>query len=138
VSFGFYILGYLIVIGGLTYVAALMHARWIVAGAIVLAGLGIVTGRQGHTPEGLMKAPFRTGLIETNHPDRTEDHEQASRDRSSQDRAAHAIASFSGSMPFVYLHVAWFRSIPLQLIDHGCIARSDLPLHARDRSRRTA
>ena len=45
-SFGLYILGYLIVIGGLTYGATLMHAptRWIVVGAIVLAGLGIVTG----------------------------------------------------------------------------------------------
>jgi hypothetical protein len=46
VSFGIYIIGYLIVIGGLTYGAALMHvpAHWIVAGAIVMAGLGIVTG----------------------------------------------------------------------------------------------
>ena len=45
-SFGLYIIGYLIVIGGLTYGAALMHvpAHWIVAGAIVMAGLGIVTG----------------------------------------------------------------------------------------------
>jgi hypothetical protein len=46
VSFGLYIIGYLIVIGGLTYGAALMHvpAHWIVVGAIVMAGLGIVTG----------------------------------------------------------------------------------------------
>ena len=45
-SFGLYVLGYLIVIGGLTYGATLMHvpARWIVVGAIVLVGLGIVTG----------------------------------------------------------------------------------------------
>jgi hypothetical protein len=45
-SFGLYVIGYLIVIGGLTYGATLMHvpAHWIVAGAIVLAGLGIVTG----------------------------------------------------------------------------------------------
>ena len=45
-SFGLYVVGYLIVIGGLTYGATLMHVptRWIVAGAIVLAGLGIVTG----------------------------------------------------------------------------------------------
>jgi hypothetical protein len=44
VSFGLYVLGYLIVIGGLTYAATLMHVptRWIVAGAIVLAGLGIL------------------------------------------------------------------------------------------------
>jgi hypothetical protein len=46
VSFALYIIGYLIVIGGLTYGAVLMHvpAHWIVVGAIVMAGLGIVTG----------------------------------------------------------------------------------------------
>ena len=45
-SFGIYILGYLVLIGGLAYGAALMHvpARWIVMAAIVLAGLGIVSG----------------------------------------------------------------------------------------------
>ncbi|MCX6633357.1 MAG: hypothetical protein NTW28_37655 [Candidatus Solibacter sp.] len=45
-SFGLYLLGYLIFVGGLTYGATLMHvpAHWIVAGAIALAGLGIVTG----------------------------------------------------------------------------------------------
>ena len=45
-SFGIYVVGYLVVIGGLTYGATLMHvpAHWIVAGAIVLIGLGIVTG----------------------------------------------------------------------------------------------
>jgi uncharacterized membrane protein len=55
-SFGIYVVGYLVVIGGLTYGATLMHvpAHWIVAGAIVLVGLGIVTGvkntRQKDTP----------------------------------------------------------------------------------------
>lgn len=45
-SFGLYIIGYLILIGGLTYGAVLMHvpARWITVGAIVLAGIGIVSG----------------------------------------------------------------------------------------------
>lgn len=45
-SFGIYVLGYLIVIGGLAYGATLMHVptRWIVVGAVVLSGLGIVTG----------------------------------------------------------------------------------------------
>ncbi len=45
-SFGLYVLGYLIVIGGLSYGATLMHVptRWIVVSAVVLAGLGIVTG----------------------------------------------------------------------------------------------
>lgn len=45
-SFGLYVLGYLVFIGGLIYGAVLMHVptQWIVVGAIVLAGLGIVTG----------------------------------------------------------------------------------------------
>ena len=45
-SFALYILGYLIVIGGLIYGATLMHVptHWIVVGAVVLAGLGILTG----------------------------------------------------------------------------------------------
>jgi hypothetical protein len=45
-SFGIYIVGYLILIGGLTYGATLLHVppRWIAVGAIVLAGLGILTG----------------------------------------------------------------------------------------------
>jgi hypothetical protein len=45
-SFGIYIIGYLILIGGLVYGATLMHVptRWIVVGAIVMAGLGIVSG----------------------------------------------------------------------------------------------
>ena len=45
-SFGIYIAGYLIVIGGLIYGAVLMNvpAHWIATGAIVLAGLGIVSG----------------------------------------------------------------------------------------------
>lgn len=45
-SFKIYSIGFLLVTGGLTYGAYLMHipARWIVAGAIVLLGLGILTG----------------------------------------------------------------------------------------------
>jgi hypothetical protein len=47
-SFGIYIIGYLIVIGGLAYAAVLMHAptHWIVAGAIVLTGIALVSGVQ--------------------------------------------------------------------------------------------
>ena len=47
-SFGLYALGFLIVIGGLIYGAHLMHvpAHWIAVGAIVLLGIGIVTGVQ--------------------------------------------------------------------------------------------
>lgn len=45
-SFGIYILGYLVVICGIAYGATLMHVpiHWIVVGAVVLAGLGILTG----------------------------------------------------------------------------------------------
>ncbi|HXM95489.1 MAG TPA: hypothetical protein VOA64_14750 [Candidatus Dormibacteraeota bacterium] len=47
-SFTLYAVGFLILIGGLAYGAHLMHvpAHWIVVGAIVLLGLGIVTGVQ--------------------------------------------------------------------------------------------
>jgi hypothetical protein len=47
-SFGLYALGFLIVIGGLIYGAHLMHvpAHWIAVVAIVLLGIGIVTGVQ--------------------------------------------------------------------------------------------
>ena len=45
-SFGLYAAGYAIVIVGLAYAAHLMHVppHWIVVGAIVLVGMGIVTG----------------------------------------------------------------------------------------------
>jgi hypothetical protein len=45
-SFGLYVVGYLVVIVGLVYGATLMHVpvHWIAAGAIVLVGLGILTG----------------------------------------------------------------------------------------------
>ena len=45
-TFGLYVVGFLIFIGGLIYGAVLMHVpqRWIVVGAIVLLGLGIFTG----------------------------------------------------------------------------------------------
>ena len=47
-SFGLYVAGFLIVIGGLIYGAVLMHmpTHWIVVGTIVLVGLGILTGVQ--------------------------------------------------------------------------------------------
>jgi hypothetical protein len=45
-SFGLYALGFAIVIGGLIYGAYLVHmpAHWIVVGAVVLLGVGILTG----------------------------------------------------------------------------------------------
>jgi len=45
-SFGLYSAGFAIVIIGLIYAAHLMHmpAHWIVAGAVVLLGFGILAG----------------------------------------------------------------------------------------------
>jgi len=45
-SFGIHCVGFVLVIGGLIYGAHLMHvpAHWIVVGAIVLLGLGVLTG----------------------------------------------------------------------------------------------
>jgi hypothetical protein len=46
VSFLIYIVGYLIVIGGLIYGATILHLplHWIVVGGVVLLGAGILTG----------------------------------------------------------------------------------------------
>jgi len=45
-SFGLYSIGFVLVIVGLIYGAHLMHvpAHWIAVGAIVLLGLGVLTG----------------------------------------------------------------------------------------------
>jgi hypothetical protein len=45
-SFALYAAGFAIVIAGLIYAAYLMHvpAHWIAVGAIILLGMGIVTG----------------------------------------------------------------------------------------------
>jgi hypothetical protein len=45
-SFGLYAIGFAIMVGGLTYGAHLMHipTHWIVVGAIVLLGVGILSG----------------------------------------------------------------------------------------------
>jgi len=57
VSFLIYIAGFLILIGGLIYGAVILHMplQWIVVGAVVLLGAGILTGvkatRQKDTPE---------------------------------------------------------------------------------------
>jgi hypothetical protein len=44
-SFGIYIAGFTIVIGGLVYAAHLMRlpAHWIVVGAVILIGVGILS-----------------------------------------------------------------------------------------------
>jgi hypothetical protein len=44
-SFGIYAAGFAILIGGLAYAAHLVHmpAHWIVAGAIVMIGVGILS-----------------------------------------------------------------------------------------------
>jgi uncharacterized membrane protein len=45
-SFGIYAIGFAIMIGGLIYGAYLVHmpTHWIVAGAVVLLGAGILSG----------------------------------------------------------------------------------------------
>jgi len=45
-SFGIYAIGFAIMVGGLIFVANLLHvpAHWIAAGAIVLLGVGILKG----------------------------------------------------------------------------------------------
>jgi hypothetical protein len=45
-SFGIYLAGFIVVIAGLVYGASLLHVpiHWIVVGALVLVGLGILTG----------------------------------------------------------------------------------------------
>jgi hypothetical protein len=45
-SFGLYSIGFVLVIAGLIYGAHLMHVptHWIAVGAIVLLGLGVLTG----------------------------------------------------------------------------------------------
>ena len=47
-SFSIYIVGFLILIGGLIWGAAILHlpAHWIAVGAIVLLGLAILKGVQ--------------------------------------------------------------------------------------------
>jgi cadmium resistance protein CadD (predicted permease) len=45
-SFGIYLIGFVVVIAGLIYGASLMHipTHWIVVGGLVLVGIGILTG----------------------------------------------------------------------------------------------
>jgi hypothetical protein len=47
-SFGIYLVGFLILIGGLIYGAVILHiaGHWIAVGAIVLLGLAILKGVQ--------------------------------------------------------------------------------------------
>jgi len=45
-SFGIYLAGFVVMLAGLIYGAALMHVptHWIVMGGLVLVGVGILTG----------------------------------------------------------------------------------------------
>jgi hypothetical protein len=45
-SYGLYVVGFLIVIGGLIYGAILLHVlpQWIVVGSVILLGIAILTG----------------------------------------------------------------------------------------------
>jgi hypothetical protein len=52
-SFGIYAAGYAIVIVGLIYVAHLMHmpSHWILAGAIVMVGIGLLSAVKATRPK---------------------------------------------------------------------------------------
>jgi hypothetical protein len=56
-SFGIYLVGFLILIGGLIYAAVILHLapQWIAVGAIVLLGLAIVKGVQATRGKDLPK-----------------------------------------------------------------------------------
>jgi hypothetical protein len=45
-SFGLYLVGFVVLIGGLIYGASILHiaTHWIVVGTLVLLGMGILTG----------------------------------------------------------------------------------------------
>jgi hypothetical protein len=53
-SFGLYSIGLAVMIGGLIYGAHLLHVptHWIAVGAIVLLGLGVLTGAKATCPFG--------------------------------------------------------------------------------------
>jgi hypothetical protein len=52
-SFGLYLLGFLIVIGGFIYGASLLHvpAHWITVGVLFLLGMGILSGVKATRPK---------------------------------------------------------------------------------------
>jgi hypothetical protein len=45
-SFGLYLIGFLIVIGGLVYGAVILHVpqHWIAVGSVILVGFALLTG----------------------------------------------------------------------------------------------
>jgi hypothetical protein len=45
-SFAMYVVGFLVLIGGLIYGAVLLHVpgKWVAVGAIVMLGIGILSG----------------------------------------------------------------------------------------------
>jgi len=56
-SFGIYLVGFLILIGGLIYGATMLHVptQWIAVGSIVLLGLAILKGVQATRAKDLAK-----------------------------------------------------------------------------------
>jgi len=63
-SFGIYIIGFLVLIGGLIYAGVLLHiaTHWIAVGAIVLFGLALLKGVQatlGKYPRNRCSRPHR-------------------------------------------------------------------------------
>lgn len=56
-SYGLYITGFLILIGGLIYAAVLLHVppQWIVVGTLVMLGLAVLTGVKATRQKDLSK-----------------------------------------------------------------------------------
>ena len=52
-SFGLYLLGFILLIGGLVYGAVIMHvpSHWIVVIVLIMAGLGVVKGVRATRPK---------------------------------------------------------------------------------------
>ena len=62
----------------------------------------------GDDPPPPSRDPALARVIDRNIHKIVELREQAERAKTSQDRMADAITAFSGSLPFFYLHLAWF------------------------------
>lgn len=71
-------------------------------------GMSMAHGNSHPHDEHAERHPLLSRVIERNIRTITRLRLQAIRNRSVQERVADAITSFSGSMPFVYLHIVWF------------------------------
>jgi len=69
-SYGLYVIGYVVLIAGLAYAASLLGVSqtWIIVGAVILLGIGIITGvtraRRPDTPPSSAAPVERERVIE--------------------------------------------------------------------------